>query len=81
MITMTKDDKYLCLYCQRRYEDKEKATECYTNHDIIYLPISSKDLNAIFNFLYLREEKLLEETGDAIRIIRRYLKERVRKKV
>ena len=52
MAIKTERGTYACFYCGKEYTHPEKADECRTSHELVYLPISIHDVNKL---IYLRE--------------------------
>lgn len=70
MAFKTKDGKYQCSYCLKKYDDPVKADTCRDEHDLIYIPLSIEDIFALNSFLVTKDERLLTET--AVRQLRKY---------
>lgn len=62
MAFKTKDGKYQCSYCGKKYVDPVKADTCREEHDLIYLPLTREDIFALSAFLYTKNEKDLTDT-------------------
>ena len=70
MAFKTKDGKYQCSYCLKKYDDPVKADACREEHDLIYLPLTREDIFALANFLHSKNEKDLTES--AVRQLLKY---------
>ena len=62
MANKTKEGKYKCSYCGKKYDDPVKADTCRDNHDLIYLPLTREDIFALGAFLYTKNEKDLTDS-------------------
>jgi hypothetical protein len=69
--------KYKCSYCEKIYAQDQAADDCRSTHDIVYLQISKNDLNALYNFIYTKENKLISETllNHISRLVRKIARE------
>ena len=58
----SKDGKYQCSYCGKKYKDPVKADACRDDHDLIYLPLTREDIFALAGFIYTGNEKDLTDS-------------------
>ena len=54
-------NKNTCFYCNKFYDDPQKARECESKHDVIFVPMLREDLNRLINFIATGDRKLLTE--------------------
>jgi hypothetical protein len=64
--------KFFCSYCDRMYDMAKKADRCLAGHDLLYVPLSASDIDALHKFLYFKDEKVL--TSSLWKQIKRYAK-------
>jgi hypothetical protein len=55
-------DGYLCGYCGKKYVDASKADSCRDSHELIYVPLTHKDLNSLLHFIQTKDEEFLTES-------------------
>ena len=70
--------KKKCFYCDKYYNDPEKARECEVAHDVLFVPILREDLNRLINFIATGDRKLLTERLSKVlfRYVRAYIDEK-----
>jgi hypothetical protein len=71
----TKDGKYQCFYCLKKYNKPEEADKCREGHDLVYIPISRSDANKLLNYLFIPDPKILEGVP-FVKFLRRTLRKR-----
>ena len=49
---MVKKEKYKCIFCEKSYNTLEKANECFAKHDLLYVPMTVKEMNQFIRFIY-----------------------------
>lgn len=62
MSVKTKDGKYQCFYCLKRYSRPEEADSCRDEHDLAYLPLSRSDISKLLNYMFIPDPKIIEGT-------------------
>jgi hypothetical protein len=72
MAFKTKDGKYQCSYCLKKYDDPVRADACREEHDLIYLPLTREDIFALNAFLATKNDDYLTET--LVRQVRKHRK-------
>lgn len=53
---------YYCKYCNEPYTTEEEAEECYNKHNIVYMQISTDDLNKLQMFMFSKDEKFISKS-------------------
>ena len=66
-----------CFYCDKFYTDPNKARECESKHDVLFVPILREDLNRLINFIATGDRALLTERLSKVlfRYVRAYIDE------
>lgn len=62
--------KWLCGYCGKPYPSQVKADECRDSHELIYVPLTTTDLNRLLMFLQTKNDDYLTET--LLKTLQRY---------
>lgn len=52
---------FQCFHCSKQYKNPALAGACERSHNIIFVPLERKDLMALINFIYTKDEKCLNE--------------------
>jgi hypothetical protein len=68
-------DVYRCSLCQKVHSTSLLADGCEQSHKVLYVPMTKEDLNAILNFIYTGEQKLL--TPDLVKKLEQYRKKSI----
>ena len=54
--------KYRCSYCYKEYSKDQEADDCRLSHKLVYLALTEKDLNRLYNFINLKDDDLLTDS-------------------
>lgn len=68
----SKHKKWKCLYCEKLYEEEENAYNCSRKHEIVLVPLAKEDLHRLLQFIYFKQDAVLNET--IFRILKQYNK-------
>jgi len=60
-MAIKKGDRYVCYYCNRRYETNKEANKCTESHQLIYVGLTEADIRSIINFMHTKREEVLTE--------------------
>lgn len=63
---------YACGYCGKVFDQASKADICRDEHNLIYVPLSTADLNNLLNFIQSKDEAFL--TSRLMDTLQRYLR-------
>jgi hypothetical protein len=63
---------FACGYCGKVFDQASKADVCRDGHDLIYIPLSSTDLNNLLHFIQTKDEQFL--TPRLMDTLQRYLR-------
>lgn len=63
---------FACGYCGKVYNQASKADLCRDEHNLIYVPLSTADLNNLLHFIQTKEEQYL--TPRLMDTLQRYLR-------
>ena len=61
MANKTKDGKFSCSHCGKIYSQLHEAENCRESHELLYFPITKEELNSILQFIFTKEDELLDE--------------------
>jgi len=53
---------YACSICNRIYPNPSKADACREEHDVLYIPVTSTELNRLINAIVLENLSLIPES-------------------
>jgi len=62
MAIKLKNGKYACGYCRKEYADAVDAENCKESHELIYVPLTPRDLNRLLLFIYTGNDDYLTHT-------------------
>lgn len=68
MAIKTVSGKFKCSYCGKVFPQSEKADNCRQNHDLVYLQLAREDVANLLQFIYFKDERLLNPR--VVRILR-----------
>lgn len=64
--------KWACSFCGKEYNELHEAETCREKHELIYFPLTKKEINAILQFIYTRDEELIKD--DLVKRIQKYVR-------
>lgn len=54
--------KYLCSYCEQKFDSPSMADACRESHDIVYIPMTKTELNRLINGIMLGDLSIIPES-------------------
>lgn len=66
--------QYVCKFCGKAHTILSYAVSCEESHGYVYIPMTKEMVNRLLNFIYNKDDSLLEDNiGQAtINILKRY---------
>lgn len=58
MAIETRDGKYKCMFCGKKYSTWQKAEECIVSHNLIYIPATAEELNSLMQYIYEQDRNI-----------------------
>lgn len=60
-MAIRKGDKYVCYYCDKRYNTNAEANTCKDSHQLIYIGFTEADIKSMIQFIYTKREEVLTQ--------------------
>jgi hypothetical protein len=63
MAIKTEDGQFECSYCGKRHATLTESNTHKNTHDLIYVAFTLEDIRSLINFLYSKDERMLQESA------------------
>jgi hypothetical protein len=63
MANKTADGKFECSYCGKLHDTLTESNTHKSTHDLLYVALTLEDIRSLINFLYSKDEKVLQQSA------------------
>jgi len=70
MAIKVKDGVFKCFYCNEEYKTEREADECVLKHNLIYVPMTSEEINHLIRYIYEQQSPPIALIGRLKKIMK-----------
>jgi len=64
------ENKYKCFFCHKEYKFAREADECVSGHNLLYVPMTPKEMNQLIRYIYEQQDPPIELIGRMKKIMK-----------